>query len=180
MSERENRATAEMPPDAKPVPSITPAVTIRRYKPEDAEDISELYRKSVTEIGIERYSKAEVDAWSSYADEVEEIRYKLTGGLTLIAEVGGRMAAFGQLKPANRIEFLYTLKDFSRMGIATAIYMRLEDAAIAAGAEVLHTDASRISRPLFEKMGFFLVEAVIEERKGVKIECFSMKKELLR
>lgn len=180
MSEPENRATADMLPDAKPVPSITPAVTIRRYRPEDAEAISELYRKSVTEIGIERYSKAEVDAWASYADEVEEIRYKLSGGFTLIAEVGGRMAAFGQLKPTDHVEFLYTLKDFSRMGIATAIYMRLEDAATAAGARVLHTDASRISRPLFEKMGFFLVEAVVEERKGVKIECFSMKKELSR
>jgi len=178
MSEPESHAADEMLPDAKPVPSIAPAVTIRRYRPEDAEAISELYRKSVTEIGIERYSKAEVDAWASYADEVEEIRYKLSGGLTLIAEVGGRMVAFGQLKPPDHVEFLYTLKDFSRKGIATAIYMRLEDAAVSAGAEVLHTDASRISRPLFEKMGFFLVEAVIEVRKGVKIECFSMKKEL--
>ncbi len=159
-------------------PIAANGITIRRYKPEDAEAISELYRKSVTEIGIERYSKAEVDAWASYADEIEELRHRLAGGLTLIAECGNRMAAFGQLKPADHVEFLYTLKDFARMGIATAIYRRLEDAAIASGAKVLHTDASRMSRPLFEKMGFFLVEAVIEERKGVKIECFSMKKEL--
>jgi len=180
MSEYENRAATVTLPEAKPVPSITQAVTIRRYKPEDAEAISELYRKSVTEIGIERYSKAEVDAWASYADEIEELRHRLAEGLTLIAECENRMAAFGQLKPADHVEFLYTLKDFARMGIATAIYRRLEDAAIASGAKVLHTDASRVSRPLFEKMGFFLVEAVIEERKGVKIECFSMKKELSR
>lgn len=164
-------------PPACPVP---PDVTIRRYRPEDAEAISDLYRKSVTEIGIERYSRAEVEAWASYADEVEELRHRLAEGLTLIAECGGRMAAFGQLKPANRIEFLYTLREFSKMGIATLIYRRLEEAAIASGSGVLHTDASRISRPLFEKMGFTLVEAVVEERKDVKIECFFMKKELPR
>ena len=173
MSESENpvgRMPGFAPPD----------VAIRRYRPEDAEAISDLYRKSVTEIGIEHYSLAEVEAWASYADEVEELRHRLVEGLTLIAECGGRMAAFGQLKPANRVEFLYTLKDFSRMGIATLIYRRLEEAAVAAGSRVLHTDASRISRPLFEKMGFFLVGAVVEERKSVKIECFIMRKELPR
>ena len=179
MSETEN-PVGRRPGFAPPVGPVPPDVTIRRYRPEDAEAISDLYRKSVTEIGIERYSPAEVEAWASYADEVEELRHRLAEGLTLIAECRSRMAAFGQLKPANRVEFLYTLKDFSRMGIATLLYGRLEEAAIASGSRVLHTDASRISRPLFEKMGFFLVEAVVEERKGVKLECFVMRKELPR
>ena len=179
MSESEN-PVGRMPGFAPPAGPALSDVTIRRYRPEDAEAISDLYRKSVTEIGIERYSPAEVEAWASYADEVEELRHRLAEGLTLIAECGGRMAAFGQLKPANRVEFLYTLKDFSRMGIATLLYGRLEEAAVAAGSRVLHTDASRISKPLFEKMGFFLVEAVVEERKGVKLECFVMRKELPR
>ena len=179
MSEHENPFTLQSD-IAHPAGTAPPDVTVRRYRPEDAEAISDLYRKSVTEIGIERYSRAEVEAWASYADEIEELRHRLAEGLTLIAECNGRTAAFGQLKPANRVEFLYTLKEFSRMGIATLIYRRLEEAAIAAGSRVLHTDASRISRPLFEKMGFFLVEAVVEERKGVKIECFVMRKELPR
>lgn len=179
MSESGNPVSRQ--PDVTPLTGPTPPnVTIRRYSPEDAEAVSELYRKSVTEIGMERYSRAEVEAWASYADEVEELRHRLAEGLTLIAECDGRMAAFGQLKPANRIEFLYTLKEFSRMGLATLIYRRLEEAATAAGSRVLHTDASRISRPLFEKMGFFLVESIVEERKGVKIECFVMRKELPR
>jgi putative acetyltransferase len=179
MSESEN-PVGRQPGFAPPAGQAPPDVTKRRYRPEDAEAISDLYRKSVTEIGIERYSPAEVEAWASYADEIEELRHRLAEGLTLIAECRGRMAAFGQLKPANRVEFLYTLKDFSRMGLATLIYGRLEEAAVAAGSRVLHTDASRISRPLFEKMGFFLVEAVVEERKGVKLECFVMRKELPR
>jgi len=179
MSEHENPFTRR-PGFAPPAGQAPPDVTIRRYRPEDAEAISDLYRNSVTEIGIERYSQAEVEAWASYADEIEELRHRLAEGLTLIAECRGRMAAFGQLKPANRVEFLYTLKDFSRMGIATLLYGRLEEAAVASGSRVLHTDASRISRPLFEKMGFFLVEAVVEERKGVKLECFVMRKELPR
>ncbi len=40
-------------------------VTIRRYRPEDAEGISELFGKSVREIAIEKYTPEEVEAWAS-------------------------------------------------------------------------------------------------------------------
>lgn len=153
-------------------------VTLRRYTPDDAEDIARLYGSSVREIAIAQYSLEEVEAWASYADEVEELRYRLAEGLTLVAETDGRLVAFGQLKPLDHIAFLYTIKEFSRMGIATSIYKRLEEFAIRKGSAALGTDASRISKPLFEKLGFWVVKPVIEERKGVKIECFVMRKEL--
>lgn len=153
-------------------------VTIRRYKPEDAEGISGLYEKSVREIAIELYTPEEVEVWASYADEIEEIRHRLAEGLTLVAESGNTQVAFGQLKPVNHIAFLYTIKEYSRMGIATEIYKRLEDHALAKGAQYLTTDASRISKPLFERLGFQLECPVIEKRKGVELECFKMKKEL--
>lgn len=153
-------------------------VTIRRYKPEDAEGISGLYEKSVREIAIELYTPEEVEVWASYADEIEEIRHRLAEGLTLVAESGNTPVAFGQLKPVSHIAFLYTIKEYSRMGIATEIYKRLEDHALDKGAQYLTTDASRISKPLFERLGFQLECPVIEKRKGVELECFKMKKEL--
>ena len=153
-------------------------LNIRRYKPDDAEEIAELYEKSVREIAIEKYSPEEVEAWASYADEIEEIRHRLAEGLTLVAETENKLVAFGQLKPADHIAFLYTIKDYSRMGIATSIYNRLEDHAAAKGAKFLTTDASRISKCLFERLGFYLVCPVVEKRKGVELECFKMRKEL--
>ena len=153
-------------------------LNIRRYKPEDAEEIAGLYRRSVREIAIEKYTQEEVEAWASYADEVEEIRHRLAEGLTLVAQAGDGLVAFGQLKPVDHIAFLYTLRDYSRMGIASGIYKRLEDHAVIKGAEHLTTDASRISKPLFERLGFKLECPVVENRKGVELESFKMRKEL--
>lgn len=153
-------------------------VNIRRYTPDDAEEIADLYRRSVTETAIEKYTPEEVEVWASYADEVEEIRHRLAEGLTLVAETGDVIVAFGQLKPLDHIAFLYTLKEYSRMGIATEIYNRLEEHAVMKGAERLTTDASRISMPLFERLGFKLECPVVEVRKGVGLECFNMRKEL--
>ncbi|HSC36022.1 MAG TPA: GNAT family N-acetyltransferase [Thermodesulfobacteriota bacterium] len=153
-------------------------LNIRRYKPEDAEGIAGLYDKSVREIAIGEYTPEEVEVWASYANEIEEIRHRLAEGLTLVAESGNTPVAFGQLKPINHIAFLYTIKEYSRMGIATEIYKQLEDHALAKGAQYLTTDASRISKPLFERLGFQLECPVIEKRKGVELECFKMKKDL--
>ena len=153
-------------------------LNIRRYKPEDAEGIAGIYEKSVREIAIEKYTPEEVEVWASYADEIEEIRHRLAEGLTLVAESGDKPVAFGQLKPVDHIAFLYTIKEYSRMGIATEIFKRLEDHAVVRGAEFLTTDASRISKPLFERLGFRLECPVLEKRKGVELECFKMKKEL--
>ena len=154
-------------------------LNIRRYRPEDAEGIARLYEMSVREIAIEKYTPEEVEVWASYADEIEEIRHRLAEGLTLVAESGNIPVAFGQLKPVDHVAFLYTIKEYSRIGIATDIYKRLEDHALVRGAEYLTTDASRISKPLFEKLGFQLECPVIEKRKGVELECFKMKKELV-
>ncbi|MEW6143584.1 MAG: GNAT family N-acetyltransferase [Thermodesulfobacteriota bacterium] len=154
-------------------------LNIRRYKPEDAEDIAALYSKSVREIAIGIYTPEEVEAWASYADEIEELRHRLTEGLTLVAESGNRLIAFGQLKPLDHIEFLYTVKEYSRMGVATDIYKRLEHYAATKGSGYLTTDASRVSKPLFERLGFRLERPVVEKRKGVEIECFKMRKDLL-
>ena len=64
------------------------------------------------------------------------------------------------------------------MGIACAIYKRLEEYAAAQDVTTLGTRASRISRSFFEKMGFQLINPVIEVRDRIEIECFIMEKNL--
>ena len=155
-------------------------LNIRRYKPEDAEEVAGLYEKSVREIAIEMYTPEEVEAWASYAREIEELRHRLAEGLTLVAEAGNKLVAFGQLKPIDHIAFLYTSKEYSRKGIASGIYERLENHAVTKGAGYMTTDASRISKPLFERLGFKAEYPLVENRYGVELESFKMRKELAR
>jgi putative acetyltransferase len=152
---------------------------IRRYKGGDAEALTKLYRESVLEIGIEQYSREQVEVWVSYAEEVEEIRHRLADGITLVAEAGDRPVGFGQLNPVSHVSFLYTSKDYTRMGVAGAIYKRLEELAAAQNVSKLDTRASRISRSFFEKMGFQLVSPVVDTRNSIEIECFIMEKGII-
>jgi len=152
---------------------------IRRYRGGDAEALTKLYRESVLEIGIEQYTREQVEVWASYADELEEIRHRLADGITLVAEADDRPVGFGQLNPVSHVSFLYTSKDYPRKGVAGAIYKRLEEFAAAQNVSKLDTRASRISRSFFEKMGFRLVSPVIDTRNSIEIECFIMEKVLV-
>ncbi len=153
-------------------------INTRSYRGSDAEALTKLYRESILEIGIEKYSPEQVEVWASYADELEEIRHRLADGLTLVAEVNDKIAGFGQLNPVSHVSFLYTSRDYPRMGIASVIHKRLEEYAAAQGVATLDTRASRISRSFFDKMGYQLISPVIDIREGVELECFIMKKEL--
>lgn len=149
---------------------------IREYQASDAERIAAIYRDAVIGIGSIAYNLQQIAVWSSYPEDIEEFRELLGLGLTLVAVKDSRIAAFGQLNPPDHIAFIYTASDFARLGCATAIYQHLETHAISQGIERLHTEASRISKHFFLKMGFRIVETEIVERKGVHFERFKMDK----
>ncbi|MBD2096192.1 GNAT family N-acetyltransferase [Trichocoleus sp. FACHB-591] len=149
---------------------------IRPYQTTDAEAIAAIYQDSVLGIGATAYNAEQIAVWSAYPDDIEEFRRSLQQGLTLVAVSEGQLLAFGQLNPLNHIAFLYTASQAARQGYATKIYLKLETYAIQRGVEHLHTEASRISKFFFLKMGYHITETEVVTRKGVELERFKMAK----
>jgi putative acetyltransferase len=149
---------------------------IREYQLSDAENLIAIFRDAIINIGSTAYNAEQIEVWSSYPEDIEKFRQLLSQGLTLVAVHNNQVAAFGQLNPSNHIAFIYTASNFARLGYATKIYQKLEAQAIKQGIQNLNTDASRISKYFFLKMGFSIVEAEIVERKQVWLERFKMKK----
>lgn len=151
---------------------------IRDYRTSDAEALAELYRDSVIGIGASAYDSQQITVWSSYPENIEEFRKLLSLGLTLVAVEDSLLVAFGQLNPSDHVAFLYTATHFARRGYATEIYNRLEAYAVERCVKRLHTEASRISKHFFLKMGFHIVETELVERQGVEFERFKMEKSI--
>lgn len=155
-------------------------MSIREYQPTDAEILAEIYRDAVVGIGSTAYNAKQIEVWSSFPEDLEEFRHLLSQGLTIVALDKGQLVAFGQLNPLDRVAFLYTATRVARKGYATQIYQQLEDYAIAQNVQRLHTEASRISKHFFLKMGFSVVEREIVDRKNTPFERFKMEKMILR
>ena len=149
---------------------------IRSFITRDAEVLAEVYRDAVRVIGPQAYTPEQVAAWARYPDDLEEFRSRMSRGLTLVAEERDRVVAFGQIEPDDRLAFLYCRGCVSRKGIGSQLYRALEAHAFAKGVSGIHTEASRISRPFFEKHGYAVLEIEHVVRYGVEFERFRMSK----
>lgn len=153
---------------------------IRPCTPGDIEALAHIYRTSVLAIGITAYTDRQAAVWASFPDDSEAFSRLLGQGHALLAEIDGEPAAFCHLHPRDHISLLYTAPAHARRGLATAVYGAIEDLARADGQPVLTTDASRLSRPFFERQGFVVRRTEETIRQGVSFERFQMEKRLDR
>ncbi|EGJ34929.1 MULTISPECIES: GNAT family N-acetyltransferase [Moorena] len=149
---------------------------IRNYQVSDAKAVIDVYKNAIMEIASQAYDRKQIEIWSSYPKDIDQFTKRLSMGITLVAVDGNKVAAFGQLNPANHIDLLFTAKDYSRQGYATAIYQQLEDEALKQGVSCLYTEASIISKYFFIKQGFTIIEPETVLLRGVGFERFRMEK----
>ncbi|MCX9157186.1 GNAT family N-acetyltransferase [Niveibacterium sp. 24ML] len=146
--------------------------------PSDTPALAEVYRAAVQAAGRAAYSAPHVAAWAAYADAPAFAAEVLAGECVLI-EVQGRIAAFAQLSPNDHVRLLYTHPDFMRRGFAARLLAHLEQTASEAGQTRLDTDASPVSRPLFERAGWSLLAVQTSLHQGLSFERFRMVKDLI-
>lgn len=151
---------------------------LRPYAPHDLDALSAIYRDAVLRIGITAYSPEQAAVWASFPDDREAFSTLLAKGFALVAEVDGTPAAFCHLHPQDHISLLYTAPNRARMGLATAVYRGIEAHARDLGQCVLTTDASKISRPFFEREGFVVRRTEQTIRQGIAFERYQMEKRL--
>jgi putative acetyltransferase len=153
-------------------------MTIRPYTPDDAEALAQIYRDAVTGIGATEYNPRQIAVWASFAEDIPAFRTFIARGQTMLVDVDGEIAAYCQLHPADHIALLYTATRHARRGYATAAYLAIETEACATGQRSLTTDASKLSRPFFEKQGFVVCRTEQTFRQGEYFERYQMTKSL--
>ena len=150
------------------------AVTLRPYRPEDCPALAHLFYETVHTVNAAHYSPAQLDAWApACGPDLAAWDASFRAHLTLVAELDGRLAGFGDLDPAaGYLDRLYVHKDLQGRGVATALCNALEEAA--AGPVVTH--ASVTARPFFARRGYRVLRAQQVERRGVTLANYVMEK----
>ena len=121
------------------------------------------------------YTPAELDAWAPpEGPDLAAWDASFQAHCTWIAEIGGRIAGFGDIDPASGyLDRLYVGRDFQRRGVGAALCDVLE---AACPVRPVATHASRTARGFFEKRGYCLLRAQRVERRGQLLENFVMEK----
>jgi putative acetyltransferase len=152
-------------------------VTLRPATDGDIDILAAIYVDAVQSLAPQGYSPEAVAAWQRWpSDDPAEFRSRALAGHTLLAEVDGEPAAFAEFTPPDHLDFLYTRGCFARQGLASRLHAHLEALARDAGATLLRTEASLLSRPAFAKFGYevFAIETV--ERYGQHFRRYRMRK----
>jgi putative acetyltransferase len=129
---------------------------IRPFRPEDAPALSELTVAAIATLGLRAYSAKQVMAWAAghLGPPLFLERAEPDDVILVALSSEGAPAAYTMLRAGGLVHMLYCHPDHAGQGHATALLAAIESEAVAAGARRLHTKASAISLPVFERAGY--------------------------
>jgi putative acetyltransferase len=171
------------------------AVRLRAVQAADLPVLAALYAAAARALGPQVYSPPQVQAWAGFADDAaafaDYVRQPDTW--VAVASVDGEADAADAADAAHgttlgfsgwqllagtadaEIRSLYVHPDHGRRGIGTRLLAASIERARGAGAAALWAWVTPLSRPLFERAGFVLVQTVHEDFAGVPFERYRVR-----
>lgn len=146
---------------------------LRAYCPADCPVLAQLFYETVHTVNARDYTQVQLNAWADGRVDLEEWNRSFLEHTTVVAQVSGHIAGFGDMTCTGYLDRLYVHWQMQSMGIGTAICDYLEQTA---KDFAIQTHASITARPFFERRGY---QALLEEqvtRRGVLLRrCWMVK-----
>jgi putative acetyltransferase len=152
---------------------------IRRFELADAPIVCEIFYRSVHEVACARYDQAQVDAWAPEIPDPQRWVERLCAYHTFVADNdAGKLIAWIAMTDAGYIDMIFCLPEASRCGIATQLYLTVENIALERGLARLTAHASLLAQPFFRKHGWVIDRYETVVRNGVELPRAEMSKVL--
>jgi len=148
----------------------------------DLPELVDLYRDAVQSQACGLYSDRQIQAWAHHAGRDGDLAEVLARGVGMASGAAlpdRTIEAFALLDPIDRLSLLYCRGRSSRQGRATALLAALEGISRERGCRRLRTEASQLSRPLLERLGWRLEREEEVPFAGVLFRRWRMIKDLV-
>ncbi|WP_417614997.1 GNAT family N-acetyltransferase [Oceanisphaera sp.] len=153
---------------------------IRDFRDTDFSSLELIYHDAVMEQGRRGYSNEQVEYWAAFPYlHAADFRSRVVTGYTRVMVCHQIPVAFATLHPDDHLALLYVLGDHAGRGLAGRLCDDIEREAARRGVSCLRTDASLLSRPVFEQRGYRLLETELVEAEDLQFTRFIMEKSLL-
>jgi putative acetyltransferase len=144
----------------------------------DVDRIRRLFSDTIMAVCASDYSAEQLAAWASASNDRFRWIEMLSEQYSLVATFNGILVGFASLANGHHLDMLYVHKSYLRHGIATQLYLTLEETANHLGQPMLTTHASITAKPFFEKHGFEVQDEQTVSIAGVQMKNFRMQKKL--
>ncbi len=96
----------------------------------------------------------------------------------LVAEIGGVIVGFAELRPTGEVDCVYVHKGYQRQGVGTDMMARVIREAERREIQRLHADVSITARPFFLAQGFEVVREQMVAYRGQRFQQYFMERVL--
>lgn len=149
---------------------------MRCYQPEDAASLARIFTESVHSTNTRDYSPDQLAGWAPEPPDIEHWRRLLDNRIVFLAERGSDIVGFVTFEADGHLDHLYVHSRFQRHGVASALYRRIEEEALARGIYRIFTEASITARQFFESVGFRVIASQSVERRGISFKNCRMER----
>jgi putative acetyltransferase len=153
---------------------------IRPYDPKDAASLCAVFFEAVRITGLRDYSEAQVKVWAPAVPDSTDFEARARDGRIVFVAVteSNEPIAYGDLEANGHIDHLYCRPEQAGLGVASALYDRIEQKARELEIATLFVEASEAARRLFLRKGFTEVNRRESLLQGVTIHNYFMEKPL--
>lgn len=169
---------------------------LRPVHERDLPALAALYAAAARTLGPAVYTPRQVQAWAAFADDGAAFRDYVLQPDTWVALARGEGVPDGDREgvddseapvgfsgwqpiagtPDAEIRSLYVRPELGRRGLGTQLLAASIARARQAGVAALWAWVTPLSRPLFERAGFVLVQTVHEDFAGVPFERYRVRR----
>ncbi len=153
---------------------------LRRYHPDDLEEVIQLFKDTICSVNKKDYSPDQVAVWAERAQFLQNKNEFFMSLYTIVAVEEKKIIGYGNIDDTGYLDHLFVHKDFQRKKTATVICEELERYAWRAGQKKVTVHASITARPFFLKRGYTEKKEQQVEIKGIKLTNYLMEKPLLQ
>ncbi|MGM0569833.1 GNAT family N-acetyltransferase [Marinobacter sp.] len=153
-------------------------ISIRQYQIQDLSPLVRLFTESVHELTATAYDETQRYAWASRTPNLDTWQHRLESLETLVAEEAGQLAGFISYERNGQIDLIYTAPNYARKGVASALLRKAEEHLRSLDVTELHTEASVVAKPFFQRHGFEVEQEHQTTVRGAHFLRYIMRKPL--
>lgn len=161
------------------VSSSQARVRIRSYDSADAAETLRIFHDAITVTASADYTPEQIAAWARPENrDVGGWDRSMLARESYAALVGEQLAGFSDVSADGYIDMMFVSPRFARQGVARELLTFLEIRAGKMSVSQLSSNVSITARPLFESLGFQVVDEQHPVAGGVVMTSFHMIKKL--
>ncbi len=151
---------------------------IRRYRPEDAAELHEVYYTAIHRSCQKDYSAAQLDAWAPKAFDPKIWEKVLEGLKPRVVECKGQLVAYADLQADGLMSHFFVHGDYLGKGIAKRLLKHMEDRAFEMNMPDIYCFISISAQPFFIAHGFTIDYTLSSEVRGQWLENALLRKRI--